>query len=492
MLSLADRRVGLLSGLGRRLADRRQAGKVKHGLTGLLRQQVFALALGDEDVNDHEVLRDDLVLQTACGGDRRLASPSTVGRLERAADRSWAWAAHETLVESFIASTEDAPEELVLDFDCTDDAVHGCQEGRFFHHYCFLPLYVFCGDQLLVSYLRPSNIDQAKHAWAILALLVKRLRQAWPAVRLTVRADSGFCRHKMLSWCERHEVGYIVGLAKNARINDQAARGMALAAAAYERTGEKQRVFADLSYGARSWNKERRVIARLEHGPKGANPRYVITNLEGEKKALYERLSCARGEMENRIKEQQLALFADRTSCHKWWPNQFRPILSSLAYTLIATIRRLGLRGTTMARAQADTIRLKLLKIGAVVIGNTRRVRLHLSSACPYQDIGVQKPYFRTLRDESGLALRTLRLNRRHVSTEGHGPFQMARIFPGQQVPSRCFTQRSIHSGRGSSLRSLAVSSWSGNCSTALRQMSRACSRSPLFQKTPPRLNIAK
>ena len=178
-------------------------------------------------------------------------------------------------------------------------------------------------------------------------------------------------RHKMLSWCERHEVGYIVGLAKNARINDQAARGMALAAAAYERTGEKQRVFADLCYGARSWNKERRVIARLEHGPKGANPPYVITNLEGEAKALYERLYCARGEMENRIKEQQLALFADRTSCHKWWPNQFRLILSSLAYTLIATIRRLGLRGTTMARAQADTIRLKLLKIGAVVIRNT-------------------------------------------------------------------------------------------------------------------------
>ena len=172
-------------------------------------------------------------------------------------------------MESFIASTEDAPEELVLDFDCTDDAVHGCQEGRFFHgyydHYCFLPLYVFCGDQLLVSYLRPSNIDQAKHAWAILALLVKRLRQAWPAVRLTVRADSGFCRHKMLSWCERHEVGYIVGLAKNARINDQAARGMALAAAAYERTGEKQRVFADLSYGARSWNKG--SVRRFVLGP---------------------------------------------------------------------------------------------------------------------------------------------------------------------------------------------------------------------------------
>ena len=391
LLSLADRRVGLLSGLGRRLADRRQAGKVKHGLTGLLRQRVFALALGDEDVNDHEVLRDDLVLQTACGGDRRLASPSTVGRLERAADRSWAWAAHETLVESFIASYDEAPEELVLDFDCTDDAVHGCQEGRFFHgyydHYCFLPLYVFCGDQLLVSYLRPSNIDQAKHAWAILALLVKRLRQAWPAVRLTVRADSGFCRHKMLSWCERHEVGYIVGLAKNARINDQAARGMALAAAAYERTGEKQRVFADLSYGARSWNKERRVIARLEHGPKGANPRYVITNLEGEAKALYER-SLLRPRRDG--EPHQGAAAGPLRRPHQLPQVVVQPvpsILSSLAYTLIATIRRLGLRGTTMARAQADTIRLKLLKIGAVVIRNTRRVRLHLSSACPYQDL---------------------------------------------------------------------------------------------------------
>ena len=247
------------------------------------------------------------------------------------------------------------------DFDCTDEAVHGCQEGRFFDgyydHYCFLPLYVFCGDQLLVSYLRPSNIDQAKHAWAP---GLAGEATAGPAVRLTVRADSGFCRHKMLSHgARRHEVGYIVGLAKNARINDQAARGMALAAAAYEK-----HAFADLSYGARSWNKERRVIARLEHGPKGANPRYVITNLDrrGEGALFY----CARGEMENRIK-QQLALFADRTSCHKWWSNQFRLILSSLAYTLIATIRRLGLRGTTMARAQADTIRLKLLKIGAVV-----------------------------------------------------------------------------------------------------------------------------
>jgi len=389
LLSAADRRLGLLSGLARRLDDARQAGKIAHKLLPLLRQRVYAVALGHEDVNDHAGLRDDLALQTAVGRDRRLASPSTVGRLDRAADRAWAWAVHVSMVESFIASFDTAPAELVLDFDATDDPVHGCQVGRFFHgyydHYCFLPLYVFCGERLLVSYLRPSNLDGAKHAWAILALLVKRLRQAWPDVRIILRADSGFCRHRMLGWCERHDVGYIVGLAKNARLNKDAETAMDRAEAAYRHSGEKQRLFAELSYGARTWTKRRRVIARLEFGAKGANPRYVVTNLEGGGRQLYDELYCQRGEMENRIKEQQLDLFADRTSCHDWWPNQFRLLVSSLAYSLIQAIRRRALQGTDMARAQAGTIRLKLLRIGAVVIRNTRRVRLHLSSACPHK-----------------------------------------------------------------------------------------------------------
>ena len=387
LLDLAERRLGLLFDLARRLDDRRQAGKVKHRLLPLLRQRVYALGLGYEDVNDHDALRDDLVLQTACGRERRLASASTVGRLERAADRSWAWAAHEAMVEGFIASFEEPPEELILDFDASDDAVHGHQEGRFFHgyydRYCFLPLYVFCGEQLLVSYLRPSNIDGAKHAWAILKLLVTRLRRAWPEVRIILRADSGFCRHRMLGWCEAHDVGYIVGLAKNARLTALAAAEMAEGERLFRASGEKQRRFATLNYGAKSWSKERRVIARLEHGAKGANPRFVVTNLEGEGQALYDKLYCQRGEMENRIKEQQLDLFADRTSCHKWWPNQFRLLLASLAYTLMEVVRRLALRGTEMARAQAGTIRLKLLKIGAVVTRNTRRVAIHLSTACP-------------------------------------------------------------------------------------------------------------
>jgi hypothetical protein len=391
LLKLADHRLGLLAGLARRLSDPRQAGKVDHALLPLLRQRVYGLALGYEDVNDHDALRDDLALQTAVGRDVRLASPSTVGRLDRAADRAWAWAAHACLVESFIASFETAPAELILDFDATDDAVHGRQEGGFFHgyydHYCFLPLYVFCGERLLVSYLRPSNIDGAKGAWAILKLLVQRLRQAWPEVKIILRADSGFCRHKMLSWCERHDVGYIVGLAKNKRINEEAAIWLAWAAAGYAHSGETQRLFADLRYGARSWGKQRRVIARLEHGPKGANPRYVVTNLEGHGHRLYDELYCQRGEMENRIKECQLDLFADRTSCHEWWPNQFRLLQASLAYCLLEAIRRLALTGSRMARAQAGTIRLKLLKIGAVVTRNTRRTRLHLSTACPDQDL---------------------------------------------------------------------------------------------------------
>jgi len=387
LLRQADRLTGLTASLARRLIDARQRGKVAHGFAAMLRQRVFALALGYEDVNDHAILRHDLALQTAAEQDRALASPSTLSRFENAAGRDWAWSVHAALVEGFIASFDVPPEELVLDFDATDDAVHGKQEGRFFHgyydHYCFLPLYVFCGERLLVSYLRPSKIDGARHAWAILALLVKRLRQAWPGVRIIFRGDSGFCRHKMLGWCERTNVGYIVGLAKNARLGGLAGRWIAAAENGFAATGVKQRLFGEFAYAAGTWKVERRVIARIEHGPKGANPRYIVTNLEGDGQDLYEKLYCQRGDMENRIKEQQLDLFADRTSCHKWWPNQFRLLLSSLAYTLLQTIRRIGLKGSEMARAQCGTIRLKLLKIGAVILRNSRRVRFHLSSACP-------------------------------------------------------------------------------------------------------------
>ena len=391
LLRQADRYLGLTGAVAKALSDRRRRKSCVHDVKALVRQRVYAVALGYEDLNDHDTLRREVGLQTAVGRDRSLASASTLCRFENRAGPAAAWRIHEVLLERFIDSFKAPPKELVLDFDATDDPVHGGQAGRFFHgyyrRYCFLPLYVFCGDRLLVSYLRPSNIDAAKHSWAILSLLVKRLRRAWPGVRILFRGDSGFCRWKLLRWCDRHGVDYIVGLAKNDRLNALTAEHREAAAAEVAATGRKVRRFVELTYGARAWDRARRVIAKIEHTHRGANPRYIVTSLKGDPKTLYERVYCARGDMENRIKENQLDLFADRTSCRHWWPNQFRLLLASLAYTLIETIRRVGLKGTALARAYAGTIRLKLFKIGAVILINTRRVRFLLASACPDQDL---------------------------------------------------------------------------------------------------------
>ena len=393
LLRKTDQVIGLTAAMSKALEDERRQASCAHTLVTLLRQRVFALALGYEDVNDHDHLRWDGALQTACGRVDAMGSSSTVGRLERRADRQAAWALHAVLFEQFVSAFKQAPAELILDFDATDDPVHGKQEGRFFHgyydHYCFLPLYVTCGDHLLVSYLRPSNIDAAKHAWAILSLLVKHLRQVWPAVKIVFRGDSGFCRHRMLRWCEDHEVSYIVGLAQNARLLDKASNLMRVAKDRFEEKQEFQRLFHAMNYSAATWDRQRQVIVKAEHSDKGANPRFVVTNLEGEAQTLYEELYCARGDMENRIKEQ-FQLFSDRTSCHQWWPNQFRLLLSSCAYVLMSALRRLGLRQTALAKAQVDTIRLQLFKIGAVIIRNTRRIRFLLSSSYPRQRLFAQ------------------------------------------------------------------------------------------------------
>jgi len=394
LLRQADRRLDLTARVAAALEDERRQASCQHAGRSLLQQRVYGLALGYEDLNDHQTLRQDPALQTAVERDAPLASSPTLCRWENRADRDAMWAIHRELVEQFIAAYPHPPRRLILDFDATDDAVHGEQEGRFFHgyydHYCFLPLYVFCGSQVLVSYLRPSNADPARHVWAILALLVRRLRETWPDVEIVFRGDSQFCRWRMLAWCERHGVGYIVGLAKNTRVRALATDLMETAHSAFAETGVKQRLFADVIYAAETWDKPRRVIAKAEHGDQGSNPRFVVTNLEGEAQVLYDTVYCARGEMENRIKEQQLDLFADRTSCHRWWPNQYRLLLSSLAYTLLEAIRRLALRGTELARAQCGTIRLKLLKIGAVIVRNTRRVRFILSSGYPLQALFFQ------------------------------------------------------------------------------------------------------
>lgn len=391
LLRQADRRLGLVKALDAVLPDPRDPLLITHRQIDLLRQRIYGLALGYEDLNDHDTLRSDLAWQTALERTDKLASDSTLCRLEQRADRKAAVAFHQVLIEKFIASFREAPGELILDFDATDDRVHGRQEGRHFHGYygdwCFLPLYVFCGEQLLVSYLRPSNIDASRHAWAILKLLVDRLRKQWPAVKIIVRADSGFCRWKMLHWCDWAGVHYIIGLAKNSRLEALSGSLMDQAKSAFAATAEKQRVFGWIDYAAATWDRERRVIAKAEYTQKGENPRYVVTSLEGDAGQLYDEVYCARGEMENRIKEQQLGLFSDRTSCRGWWSNQFRVLLSAAAYVLMETIRRVGLKGSEMARAQVGTIRLKLLKIGTVIVRNTRRVRLFFSSAYPHQKL---------------------------------------------------------------------------------------------------------
>ena len=391
LLRQTDRRLKITTTLAQRLSDPRDPTKVIHPLVTLLRQRIYGLCQGYEDLNDHDRLRTDVALQTAVEQDTALASASTLCRWENGADRRAAWLVHQWWVEQFIASHTTPPAELVLDLDATDDPLHGKQEGAFFHgyygHYCFLPLYVFCGERLLVAYLRPSNIDAARHAWAITALLVKRLRQAWPAVKIIVRGDGGFCRWRLLRWCDKHEVHYIVGLAKNDRLLALAQPWIEQAATQHAQTQQKQRVFGAIQYAAHTWDRTRRVIVKAEHTDQGRNPRFVVTNLTGDAQMLYDEMYCARGEMENRIKEQQLGLFADRTSCHGWWANQWRLLLSGLAYTLMEALRRIGLAGTELARAQCGTIRLKLLKIGAVLVRNTRRVRFLLAASYPHQEL---------------------------------------------------------------------------------------------------------
>lgn len=389
----ADKKLKLTQNLAKIIPDNRNKSYCDHSMLDLLRQRIYGLALGYEDVIDHNDLRKDIALQTAVGKDQLLASASTLCRLENSAYKKTVVDMNKLLVETFIKSHKKAPDELILDFDPTDDIIHGHQEYRFYHgyyqNYCYLPLYVFCGEHLLVSYLRPGNCDGAKHAWAILSLLVKRFRQEWPNVKIIFRGDSAFCKHKIFDWCDKTDVGYITAIGSNNRLQNLALDIKKEAKKLFESTGEKQRLFAEFYYGAKSWRKERRIIVKAEHTSKGENPRFIVTNLSGTPTYLYDDKYCPRGDMENRIKEQQLDLFADRTSCTNWWANNFRLMLSGFAYTLLVAIRNFALKNTKLAQAQCGTIRLKLFKIGAVIIRNSRKVKFLLSSSYPYQDLFI-------------------------------------------------------------------------------------------------------
>ena len=393
LLKQLDERIGLTRAAARAFGDERRGASVAHSMHSLLAQRIYGLCLGWSDVCDHNVLRRDLVMQTAVGRAEPLASGPTFSRMETGATAAHAAALHEVLMEQFIASHAKAPKELVLDIDATHVPLHGQQERGHFHayydNYCYLPLYVFAGQDLLACVLRPSDRDPASVLSALIKRLLVPLRRAWPKTKIIVRADSGFCRPRVLQRLERWGVSYIIGLQKNSRLNEQVALAELSLAEQYAARQTKQRLFGEFEYAAKTWDKPRRVIARLEHGPQGANPRFIVTDLPGSAQALYERRYCARGEAENRIKEAQLDLFGRRASCHRFQANQLRLLLAALAYTLMIQLRRLALKGTELAQACTATIRTRLLKIGAAVVRNTRRVRVLLASAHPMKHVFI-------------------------------------------------------------------------------------------------------
>jgi len=417
LLREVDRRIGLLDRLAGCFTDHRNPNSIEHGVQALVAQRVYGLALGYEDLNDDDTLRADSVLallvnkRDLTGEDRErardkgnpLAGSSTLNRLELAtpesakADRYKRIAADRKafdrlLVDLFIEAHDEAPREIWLDLDATDDPLHGNQEGRFFHGYygcyCYLPLYIFCGEHLLCARLRPSNQDGAAGSIEELERIIKQIRARWPKTRIVIRGDSGFCRETIMRWCEENQVSYVLGLARNKRLNRVLGGAMESARREHARTGQPARRFRDFRYRTRkSWSAERRVVGKAEYLPNKANPRFVVTNLPISRagaRYLYEKLYCVRGEMENRIKEQQLGLFADRTSTATLRANQLRLYFSSFAYVLMHGLRRLGLAGTQHAKAQCTTIRLKLLKIGARIRITVRRVWLSYSEAYPY------------------------------------------------------------------------------------------------------------
>jgi hypothetical protein len=409
LLREVEKRVGILHQFAACFRDHRQEERIEHRLEELVGQRVYGLALGYEDLNDHEELRHDPVLgvlvEKAEPGRERLAGKSTLNRLELTAAEV---AGHERykkivldhgavdglFVDLFLQAHGQAPEQIILDLDATDDPLHGQQEGRFFHgyygHYCYLPLYIFCGEFLLCSRLRSANIDAAAGSVDELRRIVQQIRSRWPEVRILIRADSGFCREELMAWCEAEHVDYLLGLAKNERLEAEIEKAMAEAEALFQQSGQAARVFHEFQYQTRtSWSRARRVVAKAEYLEKGKNPRFVVTSLDAEPwpaQPLYEEHYCARGDMENRIKEQ-LMLFSDRTSTAYLRSNQLRLYFSSVAYILLQTLRRLGLQGTELAQAQCATLRLKLLKIGALIRISVRKVWISLASAYPYADL---------------------------------------------------------------------------------------------------------
>ena len=409
LLRATDRAIGLIDRLAQCFSDRRSAELIEHTVATMIGQRVFGIALGYEDVVDHDTLRHDPIMAVLAGKltARRqncapVAGKSTLNRLElgKAEPTPYHKIGHDPLsieavfVDLFLEAQRRAPPQIILDLDATDDPLHGHQEGRFFHGYydcyCYLPLYIFCGRHLLAAKLRRSNIDASAGAVAEVARIVAQIRSRWPRVRILLRADSGFAREALMRWCELNRIDYLFGLARNERLSAAIAAELQEAQQLGERTGKPARRFTDLTWSTLdSWSRARRVVAKAEWTGGEANPRFVVTSLsrtEHEARHLYEKVYCARGDMENRIKECQLDLFADRTSAATMRANQLRLWFAAMAYVLVCAVRRIALRHTQFAQATCGTIRLKLFKIGALVRISVRRIKIAMASACPYQN----------------------------------------------------------------------------------------------------------
>jgi hypothetical protein len=403
-LRQVDKRIKLLKRVADCFSDSRDAERVEHPVAEMVAQRIYGLALGYEDLCDHEQLRSDPLLALLAGKrelEAPLAGKSTLNRLELSG-RSARYhkigysteALDRLLVDIYLESQASAPEQIVLDLDATDIPLYGHQPERFFHgyydSYCYLPLYIFAGDQLLCARLRAADQDASAGSIEEVERIVAQIRQSWPQVSIVLRADSGFCREELMHWCEENKVEYVFGLARNERLKKQIQAEMVQAHTWHQTTGKAARVFTEFLYQTRkSWSHPRRVVAKAEYLEKGDNPRFVVTSLSAERWAaqpLYEDFYCARGEMENRIKEQ-LCLFADRLSTDEMKANQLRLYFSALAYTLVEALRRLALKGTEWAQARVDTIRLRLFKIGARLRISVRRVVLQLSAAYPWKPL---------------------------------------------------------------------------------------------------------
>ena len=394
LLREVDKKLQLTNKIAKLITDKRNQSYITHSVIQMLRQRIFGLAAGYEDLNDHDTLRKDIAFQTVVGMEQELAGSSTLFRFENSISRHDCVRLSYLLVEQFIASHKTPPKEITLDFDPTDFTLHGNQENAHYHgyykNYCYLPLYVFCNHQLLVAYLRPSNIHGSKHGGAILKLLVKILRESWPEVKIVFRCDGAFARRHILSWCENNGIEYLVGLSKNNRIIDLVKPMLESAQQLYDVTKEKQKRYTEFEYQAGSWHTSRRVIAKIEHNRFGHNLRLVVTNKDEAPQQIYEQNYCMRGDMENDIKQQKLDLRADRVSSHEFMVNQFRMLLSGFAYTLFYSLTQTYLKNTKFANAYCKTIRLKLFKIGAIVIKNTRQIKFIFTCYFVDQDLFAQ------------------------------------------------------------------------------------------------------